>query len=353
MKVIKRFTQFVINVDILYCKSKMSIKFNLSRPSITMTESQEKDGSSYLKIKGLRHLIIEQLNTEELYVTNDVELGTDTQRGILLFGTNAVGKTSLIKAIGISIIMAQAGFYVPCSHLEFYPYEYIFTRIIGNDNIFKGLSTFAVEMSELRVILNKCNKRSLILGDELCSGTENDSAISIIVSSLEEFRKQKSNFIFATHFHDLDHLEEVKEMDDVKFKHMQVKYDRERQILIYNRKLVDGKGESTYGLEVCKSLHLKEEFIDRAFTIRNKYLKTKMTQESVNLLECDGSKYNSDKIKGMCEICKERKADEVHHLQFQKEADEFGFIEQFGYNFHKNHKANLCSICEKCHDKNS
>ena len=74
--------------------------------------------------------------------------------GILLYGTNAVGKTSLIRAIGINIILAQSGMYVPCSKFVYMPYKSIFSRIIGNDNLFKGLSTFAVEMSELRVILN-------------------------------------------------------------------------------------------------------------------------------------------------------------------------------------------------------
>ena len=72
---------------------------------------------------------------------------------MLVYGTNAVGKTSLIRAVGISVIMAQAGMYVPCESFVFKPYEHIFTRILGNDNIFKGLSTFAVEMSELRTIL--------------------------------------------------------------------------------------------------------------------------------------------------------------------------------------------------------
>ena len=72
--------------------------------------------------------------------------------------------------------------------------------IIGNDNISKGLSTFGVEMSELRVILNNCDNNSLILGDELCSGTETDSALSIFNASIEVMSERKSNFIFATHF---------------------------------------------------------------------------------------------------------------------------------------------------------
>ena len=168
--------------------------------------------------------------------------------GILLFGTNAVGKTSFIKSLGISVIMAQAGLYVPVSQMKYYPYEYIFTRILGNDNIFKGLSTFAVEMSELRVILNKANKNSLILGDELCSGTENESAMSIFVSSLEKLYQKNTSFIFATHFHEIVDYDEIKNMDKLHCKHMRVKYNKEMKRLEYDRKLCDGSGEPIYGL---------------------------------------------------------------------------------------------------------
>ena len=182
------------NLDILNTKCEVASIYNYSKPII------EKRDSSFLNIKGLRHVLIEHIEKNELYVTNDIELGTTTmEQGILLFGTNAVGKTSLIKSIGICIIMAQAGFYVPCDNMIYNPYEYIFTRIIGNDNIFKGLSTFAVEMSELRVILQQSNKNSLILGDELCSGTEIDSALSIFTAGLETLYK-KFNFLHQVHF---------------------------------------------------------------------------------------------------------------------------------------------------------
>jgi DNA mismatch repair protein MutS len=132
-------------------------------------------------------------------VTNNIELGEGTeQNGILLYGTNAVGKTSLIRALGIAVIMAQSGLYVPCSNFNYIPYKSIFTRILGNDNLFKGMSTFMVEMSELRVILKSANNTGLILGDELCSGTEIDSAISIFVAGLKKMNDSKCSFIFAT-----------------------------------------------------------------------------------------------------------------------------------------------------------
>ena len=115
----------------------------------------------------MRHCLIEHLQQNELYISNDISLGTPETSvdGVLLYGTNAVGKTSFIRSLGIAVIMAQAGLYVPCSSFHFQPYKYIFTRILGNDNIFKGLSTFAVEMSELITILRLADDKSLFLGD--------------------------------------------------------------------------------------------------------------------------------------------------------------------------------------------
>lgn len=343
-------SQYVTNIDVLYCKVKMIDTFHLSRPIIEIKDCEEEENSSYINIDGARHLIVEKMNKDELYVSNDVSLNSenlDSAKGILLFGTNAVGKTSFIKSVGICVIMAQAGLYVPCSRMQYMPYEYIFTRILGNDNIFKGLSTFAVEMSELRVILNKSNKNSLILGDELCSGTENESAMSIFVSSLEELYNKNSSFIFATHFHEIVNYDEIQNMERLHCKHMRVKYNQEHKRLEYDRKLCDGSGEPIYGLEVCKSLKMPNNFLDRAYELRNKY----GSRRDKNILNMKISKYNSDKIRGICEFCNKNIGTEIHHLQYQKSANKVdNYIDNEENTFHKNHSANLSSICEKCHD---
>ena len=96
--------------------------------------------------------------------------------------------------------------------------------------------------------------------------------------------------------------------------HMSVIYDHKSDCLIYDRKLRQGPGEDMYGLEVCKSLDLPIEFLDRAHSLRNKY------QNELSILEQKTSKYNGDKIKGMCEICKINMGTEVHHLQHRKNA---------------------------------
>jgi len=119
---------------------------------------------------------------------------------------------------------------------------------------------------------------------------------------------------------------------------MTVIYDREKDMLIYERKLKEGHGTSIYGLEVCKALKLPQSFMDLAQSI-NPYGK---------IIERKGSHYNAKKIKGgICEICKENMAADIHHLQYQRYADDNGVIETF----HKNHKANLVNICKPCHDK--
>jgi DNA mismatch repair protein MutS len=269
-------------------------------------------------------------------------LGRD-ENGVLLYGTNAVGKTSLIRALGVSVIMAQSGMYVPCSKFIYKPYTAIYSRIIGNDNIFKGLSTFAVEMSELRVILKMADSNSLILGDELCSGTETESALSIFCAGLMQLTQKQSSFIFATHFHEILNFEEITKLTSVVTKHMAVYYDRALDCLVYDRKLKDGSGPRIYGLEVCKSLYLEDEFLGLAYSLRNKYF-----PETKGVLSSPGTVYNARKLKSvLCEKCGINKAEEVHHLQQQKDANDNGFIGSF----HKNHPANLQNICQECHDK--
>ena len=333
---IELISKYTANMDVLQNKAYVAKKYNYCRPIIDNTTNK-----SYVTATDIRHCLIEHLQQNEIYVTNDITVGNEKKHnGILLYGTNAVGKTSLIRALGVSIIMAQSGFYVPCSEFIYKPYTAIFSRILSNDNLFKGLSTFAVEMSELRVILKMADENSLVLGDELCSGTETQSAISIFLAGLKTLHLKNSSFIFATHFHEIVDYEEIYELDKMILQHMEVHYNKQTNALEYDRKLKDGSGPKSYGLEVCKSLYLEDEFIDLAYQYRNKYY-----PENQATLVRDTTQYNAKKIKGMCEICKKNIGTEIHHLRHQQEADEHGFID----NFHKNHKANLVSICEECH----
>ena len=331
---------YITRCDILQNRCYIAETYSYTKPNI------KSDTNSFVDFKGIRHPLIEKLNTNEVYVTNDLSFYSQECNGYLLYGTNAVGKTSFIKSIGISIIMAQAGLYVCAEEFTFSIYKSIYTRILGNDNIFKGLSTFAVEMTELRSILKNSNKNSLILGDELCSGTESTSALSIFTAGIKYLQNKNCSFIFATHFHEIVDYDEIKNNQSLKLLHMTVIYDKQNDRLIYDRKLKDGPGDNMYGLEVCKSLNLPDDFLEMAHDIRNKYNSTNSYNNNSLIIEKKVSQYNSSKIKGVCEICKVIEGSEVHHLIYQKESEETKFNRR-----NKNHKANLINICNFCHDK--
>lgn len=296
--------------------------YKLYMPTIDDSKS-----SGYIDARGLRHILIENINKNIEYVTNDISLD---ENGIILYGINASGKSSLMKSIGISIIMAQSGMFVPASEFTFRPYTAIFTRITGNDNLYKNQSTFVLEMAELRTILQCADDKSLIIGDELCSGTETISAVSIVSAGIQILSQKNASFIFTTHLHELQqHIQ----LNNVEFYHLSVTYDNGK--IIYDRKLKTGIGKTLYGLEVCKSLDMGDEFINLAFNIRNEYIQS--TKES---------SYNKNIIKNKCTVCLNNSASDVHHIKEQCAADADGYIGTH----HKNNEHNLVPLCKKCHD---
>ena len=332
-----KLVDFVAKIDFYKGASRLAIKNGYSMPKICEDDLDY----SFVKAKDLRHPIIEKIDTSTEYVTNDIELGLDT-KGILLYGVNASGKSSLMKSVGLNIIMAQAGMFVASSDFYYNPYHSIFTRIGNLDNIFKSQSTFEVEMSELRNIIKRANKNSLILGDELCSGTESISALAIVSTSIINLNTKMASLIFATHLHELANMKEIKSIDSVVAKHLNVRYDSETGKLYYDRKLKPGNGKTIYGLEVCKALDMPKEFIDMANEIRKN-----ITGKSKFILDPKTkSVYNSSVFVSDCYICG-NPAEDAHHIKFQCTADKNDMIG----NIHKNHKSNLVPLCKPCHVK--
>ena len=335
---LKNITKFISEIDVVKSNAKTACLYGYTRPIITTD-----GGLSNIEFKSIRHPIIERIRTDIPYVPNDVCFNNEDSKGILLFGTNAAGKSSLMKSIGLNIIMAQSGMFVAAETLTYKPYHYLFSRIQNNDNIFKGESSFAVEMAELRCILKRSNNRSLVLGDELCSGTESISAQSIFAASVVNLLNRGAHFIFATHLHDLCGLSEIKDCvnDGLKIFHLKVIFDKEKGKLVYDRKLAEGSGEAIYGLEVCKSLDMDEEFLSMANKIRRK-----ITGIDEQILKDKVSKYNSEVYVDKCAVCKDIDAEDVHHINFQCNANENKIID--GY-IQKDVKSNLVPLCKSCH----
>ena len=342
--------EFIASIDVALSGAKSAKKMNLSRPII--------EDKNFYEAIALRHPIIESNDQRGIYIPNDIYLGeyNSTKHnhimlnasnssdiyGVLLYGINSSGKSSLMKSIGISIILAQSGFFVPAVEMRFGLYDKIFTRIVSRDNLYKGLSTFTVEMMELKNIFNRANEKSIILGDEISQGTETLSALAIVSSSIIKLLKLKSTFIFATHLHQLGDVSYLKDLKHLIFLHLGVEYDKKSDSLIYNRVLQLGKGSSLYGLEFAKSIHMDSEFLNIAHNIRQE-LEDKQS-DIKRVTRQKRSKYNRELYLSKCALC-DKSVDDVHHIKEQKNANEDGFIDHF----HKNHKYNLIPLCKEHH----
>jgi DNA mismatch repair protein MutS len=322
-------------IDFIKSAAKAAKKYKYFRPTILDSESDE----SFLRVKDIRHPVIERI-IDQPYVTNDLSLGGEEVNGILMYGANSTGKSSLAKALGLIILMAQAGLYT-AGQLTYKPYKQIITRLSGNDDLLKGQSSFVVEMEELRIILRNANSRTLVLGDELCRGTESQSATGLTVATLEELVKRKSSFIFSTHLHHLAEMDEIKELGNrLKIYHLNIRFDSILEDLVIERKIKEGSGSTSYGIEIAKSLGLKLSLIQRASEIRRK-----ISGENDQILSTQTSHYNRKVYKTGCLLCGAQIGIDTHHLLEQHTADSNGLIEHVP----KDLAGNLVGLCKKCH----
>ena len=338
---------WIAQVDVDAALARCAEEYGYVRP--TYVEFAE----AGFAVKDLRHPILERV-TDMPYIAHSVALGdgmesvgnvgsvgaATARHGILLYGVNAAGKSSLSKAIGLAILMAQIGMPVPATELTLSPYNGLYTRILGNDNLWAGMSSFVVEMTELRSILN-AGPRSLVLGDELCAGTETTSAIAIVGAGIRRLVEKEAHFIFATHLHELLDIPELAAIPTVRPYHLSVRAPPAgHHALIYDRVLREGRGPAIYGLEVCRGLDMDAQFLEYAATMRRAW------EGGTDLAKT--SRYNAAVPVQVCDVCGARDGLETHHIVPQAAADRAGFV---GAGRHKNEQGNLVVLCTSCHDQ--
>lgn len=337
-----------INQSITYLDYYSTIAYvsevnHYTRPTI----KTKKTNDGYVIAKELRHPIIENVIEHE-YIPHNINIGKDV-KGMIVYGLNSSGKSALMKAIGLSVVMAQAGFFVPAGKYTYSPYSAIYTRITGHDNIFKGLSSFALGNVELNAIVNRSDNNTLVLGDEVGRSTEYISGTSVVGATLMMLSDSNSSFVFATHLHDLAEEEEIVNRNNIKTYHLSSENGKDGNI-IYDRKLKDGPGERVYGVKVAKSIIKNKTFIENCMKIKNS-----MMNKYSGLIGDKKSRYNSSKYVYKCEECDEKlKKDhtnlETHHINFQKDFNSKG-IHKNKKHVRKNAKSNLAVLCTGCHDK--
>ena len=349
---LKAIVNWISKLDFILSNIKTAKMYKYTKPII------EQADKSFVNYTEMRHPIIERLVKDtQPYVCHDIILGKK-QDGILLYGLNSAGKSSIMKAIGINIILAQCGLYVPCKKMVYNPYTALYTRITGNDNIFKGLSSFSLEMVELNNIVKCATKNSLIIGDEICRGTETISACSIVSSILIILAQRKASFIFASHLHDLVKITDISKLSNLKVFHLKISIDENNQKIIYDRQLTEGSGENIYGVTIAKFIIKDLQFTiltDKMIEIHKQlYDQGHKNGDKIKLklVNDKKSRYNSKKFVSNCENCGKKASYkgelETHHsIIKQEQCDEDGYYNHL----HKNNVWNLKILCNDCHEQ--
>ena len=261
--------------DVLSTFTTVAIDNNYSRPIITNNQN--------LKIENGRHPVVEQLLPQtERFIPNDLFINISKNQIHLITGPNMAGKSTYLRQIGLIILMAQVGSFVPASKLEFGLVDKLFTRVGASDNLAGGESTFLVEMNEAANILNNATRKSLILLDEIGRGTATYDGLSLAWSITEYLHNTKAiaaRTLFATHYHELTDLEDT--LDRVENHHVAVKEFGDK--IIFLRKILSGPGDKSYGIHVAKMAGLPNEVINRASDILNYYLTKNPSDKKIHI----------------------------------------------------------------------
>lgn len=324
---LRRVSAACAETDVSCAAAKTAVECGHCRPEVVSGDRAR------LEAEDLRHPIVESQDREVPYVGNDVDTGSN----MLLYGVNSSGKSCLMKSIGVAVILAQAGLYVPARRARIAPFRKIFTRIWSNDDIFAGKSTFVLEMTEFLDILRRACCDSLVLGDELCSGTEEGSAAGIVAQGLVELTRRGCAFVFATHMHGLVAMDDVAGLENLRVRHLAVRHDPATGKLVYDRRLAEGPGENAYGIEVLKGIGFPGDFVSGAYRFRRV---AAGARDPDNVVAHRPSRYNARVNVVACHYCG-APADHAHHVDPQATAERHV----------KNRRFNLHPVCEKCHRK--
>ena len=244
------------NIDVLSSFAYLAISKQFVRPNIKE--------ESILKIVNGRHPVIEDLlPSTQKFISNDLLMDIKASQIHLITGPNMAGKSTFLRQAGIIVLLAQVGSFIPAKSADIGIVDKLFTRVGASDNLAGGESTFLVEMNEAANILNNATERSLILFDEVGRGTATFDGLSIawaIVEYLHENNEINARTLFATHYHELSVLED--QLERLKNYHVEVKEYNDK--IIFLRKIIEGSGDKSYGIQVAKMAGLPSSVISRA-----------------------------------------------------------------------------------------
>jgi DNA mismatch repair protein MutS len=244
--------RIVAELDALAALADIAAREGYARP--TLTDDFE------LTIVAGRHPVVERMMPRDKFIPNDVQLPEDA-RLVILTGPNMAGKSTLLRQVGLIVVLAQAGSFVPAAAATIGVCDRVFTRVGASDNLVRGQSTFMVEMAETSAILHLATRRSLVLLDEIGRGTSTYDGVSIAWAVSEHLHNNVGcKTIFATHYHELVQLAD--ELAAVRNFNVGVREVGD-QVLFLHR-LQPGGADRSYGIEVGKLAGLPDPVISRA-----------------------------------------------------------------------------------------
>ncbi|MBC8183422.1 DNA mismatch repair protein MutS [candidate division KSB1 bacterium] len=256
VRAIQENASLIGELDCLLNFAQIALDNNYTKPVIGTSEK--------IIIKDSRHPVVEKLLPPgESFVPNDIYLNNETDQILIITGPNMAGKSTYLRQVGLVVLMAQTGCFVPAKSAEIGLVDKIFTRVGASDNLAGGESTFLMEMNETANILNNTTPKSLILLDEIGRGTSTFDGLSIAWSVAEYLHNQLSvaaKTLFATHYHELTELALM--LPRVKNYNVAVKEWGDK--VIFLRKIVEGGCDHSYGIQVAQLAGLPAKVINRA-----------------------------------------------------------------------------------------
>ena len=249
---LQRIARVIAELDVLSALADVAAREGYARPTI------EEDFA--LEITAGRHPVVERMMPRDKFIPNDLRLVEDA-RVIILTGPNMAGKSTVLRQIGLIVLMAQIGSFVPANAARVGLADRIFTRVGASDNLVRGQSTFMVEMSETSSILHTATSRSLVLLDEIGRGTATYDGVSIAWAVTEHLHERIGcKTVFATHYHELTQLaEELRAL-----RNFNVAVREAGDQIVFLHRLQPGPADRSYGIEVGRLAGLPSAVIDRA-----------------------------------------------------------------------------------------
>jgi DNA mismatch repair protein MutS len=260
--VVQENSRAIARLDVTRALTDLAIDKRWKRPDIT--------NNLKLTVRSGRHPVVEELlPAGESFVPNDLELDPKTSQILIITGPNMAGKSTYLRQVGLIVILAQMGSFVPADQASIGVVDRLFTRVGASDNLAGGESTFLVEMNEVANILNNATPQSLVLLDEVGRGTSTYDGLSLawsIVEYLHRTQKLAAKTLFATHYHELTELEGYLE----RVKNVNVAVKKYGDKVLFLRKIQPGGCDHSYGIDVARLAGLPGVVIDRARNILSK-----------------------------------------------------------------------------------